>query len=31
MQESLQLEEKKYQQTSPSIEELKEDLKNLMF
>jgi hypothetical protein len=31
LQESLQLEENQYQQTDPTIEELKEDLKNLTF
>jgi hypothetical protein len=31
LQEALQLEENQYQQTDPTIEELKEDLKNLTF
>jgi hypothetical protein len=31
LQESLQLEENQYQKTDPSIEEMKEDLKNLTF
>jgi hypothetical protein len=31
LQEALQLEENQYQQTDPTIEELKEDLKNMTF
>jgi hypothetical protein len=31
LQEALQLEENQYQQMDPSIEEMKEDLKNLTF
>ncbi len=31
LQEALQLEENQYQKTDPSIEELKDDLKNLTF
>jgi hypothetical protein len=31
LQEALQLEENQYQKTDPTIEEMKEDLKNLMF
>jgi hypothetical protein len=31
LQEALQLEENQYQKTDPTIEELKEDLKNLTF
>jgi hypothetical protein len=31
LQASLQLEENQYQKTNPTIEEMKEDLKNLTF